>query len=173
MRIMPAWATVAIALGAAGIGALSGLGGAYLSLTAKRLDITHQERDAWTARSVQATQDFSTNWSLAFSEIAAIGQPGGAPPDFAAVQRAIHQQVSATVPALARVGILFGPNSAVFIRADKALSELDKANRALAGPNRAIEEFAEAGKSANSEHDAFLLAAYEATRPGVSKPAAP
>ena len=57
-RMLPAWATVVIALGGAAIGAAAGVIGSYFTLRGARLQIEHEEREAWRSRLVAAAERF-------------------------------------------------------------------------------------------------------------------
>ena len=67
--MLPAWATVAIAIGGAALGAVSGLIGSHLTLRVARLNSMHEDRVAWRNRMLEAAEEFSAavmavNWAL-------------------------------------------------------------------------------------------------------------
>jgi hypothetical protein len=64
--MLPAWATVAIALGGGAIGALAGVFGSYLALRVAKLNFKHQAREAWIVRMVEAAQEFVAAYTAAY-----------------------------------------------------------------------------------------------------------
>src|SRR5437868_4181949 len=67
--MLPAWAAVAIALGASAVGALAGIFGAYISLRIARLNLDHEATEAWRTRQLEAAEDFSVVWTAAVSSV--------------------------------------------------------------------------------------------------------
>ena len=55
---MPAWATVAITLGGAAIGALAGIAGALFAARTARLSLEHERRESWRTRSIEVAREF-------------------------------------------------------------------------------------------------------------------
>ena len=60
--MLPAWATVALTLGGAAIGALAGLAVSYVQHRTKRGELTHAETEAWRATLVETTGAFIDAW---------------------------------------------------------------------------------------------------------------
>jgi hypothetical protein len=60
--MLPAWATVAVALGGALIGALTGLTASYLSSRSERQKLLHEESAAWRTVLIGACQGLSDAW---------------------------------------------------------------------------------------------------------------
>lgn len=56
--MLPAWATVVVALGGAAIGAIAGVTGSYFTLRGARINIEHSEREACEPRLIQASEEF-------------------------------------------------------------------------------------------------------------------
>jgi hypothetical protein len=67
--MLPAWATVAITLGGAALGALAGTVGAYLSFRGGQLNNQHAEREAWRTRLVEAADAFSQSSTTVVSTV--------------------------------------------------------------------------------------------------------
>jgi hypothetical protein len=67
--MLPAWAAVAIALGASAVGALAGIFGAYISLRITQLNLDHETAEAWRTRQLEAAEDFSVVWTAAVSSV--------------------------------------------------------------------------------------------------------
>jgi hypothetical protein len=60
--MLPAWATVVIALGSAAIGAATALLAPVLATKAEKRKLTHEENEAWRATLIQACQGLSESW---------------------------------------------------------------------------------------------------------------
>ncbi len=60
--MLPAWATVVLALGGAAIGALAGLTGAALQRRTAKDQLTHEETEAWRKVLVETTGAFIDAW---------------------------------------------------------------------------------------------------------------
>jgi hypothetical protein len=61
--MLPAWATVVLAIGGALIGAVAGVTGSYFGYRSAKLNLAHQEREAWRAALIEAVQNNSDAWS--------------------------------------------------------------------------------------------------------------
>jgi hypothetical protein len=64
------WATFGAALAGAAIGAAAGLIGSYLTFKASRLNIEHEEREAWRGRQIEAAQAFIASVMATMAELA-------------------------------------------------------------------------------------------------------
>src|SRR5215207_9988412 len=109
--MVPAWATVVIALGASAIGALAGIFGAYISLRIARLSLDHQASEAWRTRRLEAAEDFSASWT---AEISGVGMARGAISGRDDPKKALDALVEKHADGgakLMRVGLLFGADS--------------------------------------------------------------
>jgi hypothetical protein len=62
VSMLPAWATVVIALGGAAMGALAGVIGSYFVLRSATLNLAQQEREAWRTRLIEAIQAETDAW---------------------------------------------------------------------------------------------------------------
>jgi hypothetical protein len=60
--MLPAWATVVLALGGAAIGALTGLTAAALQRRTAKDQLTHQEIEAWRSMLIETTEAFIDAW---------------------------------------------------------------------------------------------------------------
>jgi hypothetical protein len=61
--VLPAWATIVIALGGSAIGATAGVVGAYFALRGAMLNIRYEEHEAWRNRLIEAAKTFSGTWT--------------------------------------------------------------------------------------------------------------
>src|SRR5215218_2145251 len=61
--MLPAWATVVLAIGGALIGAVAGLTGSYFGYRSAKLALAHQERESWRSTRIEAVQSNSDAWS--------------------------------------------------------------------------------------------------------------
>ena len=104
--MLPAWATVAIALGGSLIGALADVLGGYFTLRATGKTIYHEEREARRSRLIDAAQDFSVAWTGLFQDLA---DPlrNGAPLDEELWKR-IDEETLDVARRFVRVSLLFG-----------------------------------------------------------------
>ena len=129
-RIVPAWATVVIALGASAIGALAGIFGAYISLRIARLSLDHQASEAWRTRRLEAAEDFSASWTAdkwcrpdPWADRCA-RRPGKRGRDG-------EREARRGGAKLMRVGLLFGADSPAREAGRQALSQLNQATGVL------------------------------------------
>jgi hypothetical protein len=60
--VLPAWATVALSLGSAAIGALAGFGGSWLAYRGTQKSLKHQESQEWRNLQIEACQAMSDAW---------------------------------------------------------------------------------------------------------------
>jgi hypothetical protein len=60
--VLPAWATVALSLGSAAIGALAGFGGSWLAYRGTQKSLKHQESQEWRNLQIEACQGMSDAW---------------------------------------------------------------------------------------------------------------
>jgi hypothetical protein len=165
--MVPAWATVVIALGASAIGALAGIFGAYISLRIARLSLDHQASEAWRTRRLEAAEDFSASWTV---EISGVGLARGAisgREDPARAFEALVEKHADGGAKLMRVGLLFGAESPAREAGREALSQLNQAtavledfSRAFAAADEAAAERKEAIRKCN-EHMALSQAAHK------------
>lgn len=59
---MVTWETVALAVGVAAFGALAGLAGSLLTYRGTKLNVAHEESEAWRKLLIEACQAFSDAW---------------------------------------------------------------------------------------------------------------
>lgn len=60
--MLPAWATVALAIGGALIGAAAGVTASYFGYRGAKLNLAHEEREAWRRALIEATQAAADAW---------------------------------------------------------------------------------------------------------------
>lgn len=165
--MVPAWATVVIALGASAIGALAGIFGAYISLRIARLSLDHQASEAWRTRRLEAAEDFSASWT---AEISGVGMARGAisgRDDPTKTLEALVEKHADGGAKLMRVGLLFGADSPAREAGRVALSQLNQAtapledfSRSFSAADEAAAERKEAIRKCN-EHMALSQAAHK------------
>ena len=176
--MLPAWATVLIALGASAIGALAGVTGSYFTLRGARLSIEHSERQAWGTRLVDAAQEFSHAVVTAVTR-QLLATPAADPylvP--AAVVETIEANLIDVINKAIRVGLLFGDESPAGQAANETKDEMGEAYQGLrdlgdvepdkrAAEVMRIEEILEA---ADEAHHRFMLAAHDAIKVSLTVP---
>ena len=129
--MVPAWAAVAIALGASAIGALAGFFGAYISLRIAQLNLQHQASEAWGTRQLAAAEDFSALWVETVSGVGAVRGTITDRGDPTAPLRLLAEKHAQAGAKLMRIGLLFGADSQVRDFAREALSATNHASAAL------------------------------------------
>jgi hypothetical protein len=167
--VLPAWATVLIALGGSAIGATAGIVAAYFTLRGSTLTIGHHEREARLTRMVDVARDFSALCADLFFHLNLVFQPE----EPREVDEELRAKLGAWPPRLwetaVMIGLFFGPDSAAGRGADLATADLSTALFLASGlgqqgadgdvPRR------RAGKkslnSAAQAHETFLRAAYD------------
>jgi hypothetical protein len=129
--MLPAWAAVAIALGASAIGALAGIFGAYISLRIVRLNLDHEATEAWRTRQLEAAEDFSVTWTAAVSSVGLVRAAVKGGNELSQPLDVLQQRHADAGSKLMRVGLLFGADSAARKYAREALSSVNQAGAAL------------------------------------------
>ena len=150
--MVPAWATVVIALGASAIGALAGIFGAYISLRIARLSLDHQASEAWRTRRLEAAEDFSASWTAEISGVGLIRGLIAAHDDPANAVETVREKHAEGGAKLMRVGLLFGADSPAREAGRQALSQLNQATGVLETFIRS----AHAADEANAERKAAI-----------------
>jgi hypothetical protein len=107
--VLPAWATVVIALGGAAMGALAGVIGSYFVLRSATLNLAQQEREAWRTRLIEAIQAETDAW-LHTGMLLVPVTLGGAVFD-AGVKVKFQASLTTYGQTLSRVILLFGKDS--------------------------------------------------------------
>lgn len=158
--MLPAWATVAIALGGAAIGALAGVLGSWFALRATRLDIRQRTTEAWRSRLIEAAEHFLAANTVLFQklDLAIRALRRNEPEAPARVDEALGAFTECTPKAL-RVGLLFDPGSPSACAVQETLDHLGQCLKRLTGP-LAPDEFA----PGESENDARIRQANECLR---------
>lgn len=117
-RMLPAWATVLIALGGAAIGAAAGVIGSYFTLRGARLQIEHEEREAWRSRLVAAAERFLESYERASHvygelsmEVVDAHEKGRSLGDEAASIAQTERLTRDLLSALTELTLVFGPDS--------------------------------------------------------------
>lgn len=129
--MVPAWAAVAIAIGASAIGALAGIFGAYISLRIARLNLDHQASEAWRTRQLEAAEQFSESWTGTVNHVGVLRAVVYDAGDPTAALEALRERHADCGAKLMRVGLLFGADSAAREAARKALSASNQASEPL------------------------------------------
>jgi len=116
--MLPAWATVVLAIGGALIGALAGVTGSYLAYRGAKLNLTHQEREAWRAQLIAAIQATADAWEQYGHFLAQLALEEDRTPNEAALEKSGSLTMLLGQP-LTRVMLLYGQHSPTGIAADK------------------------------------------------------
>jgi hypothetical protein len=122
---VPAWATVALALGSALIGAAAGTLGSWFGLRATMSDIAYREREAARERLIDAAEQFSRAWAETS------GRLGLKTDDVGGLWATWREDERELVARGLRISILLGPGSAAHQAADKAHVELTQYARQI------------------------------------------
>jgi hypothetical protein len=124
--VLPAWATVAVVLGGSALGALAGVVGSYFGLRGARLNIKHEEQQAWKSRLIEAAEQFlaardnaTKKITEAWREIAQATDEGSSGIDLQMLRKPADDAVLALVPTVIRVRLLFGVDSDAARMADE------------------------------------------------------
>jgi hypothetical protein len=173
--MLPAWATVLIALGGSAIGALAGVTGSYLTFRSTELTLRQSEVEAWRTRLVEAAEDFSR------SMVRAIQRIDMATPtehDWTRVPTQdefdeIDVSTSETLTTGLRINLLFGAESSAGKASYAAVWSFGDARTALRSLRRAKPEerrgiaskAKEHREEANRMYGHFLGAAHQAINP--------
>jgi hypothetical protein len=164
--MLPAWATVVLALGGAAIGALAGITASVFGYRGTELNVVHQESEAWRKVLIEACQALSDAWlELRWLLYPPSRGASAFDPEARARLDPLGTRCAQTV---ARVILLFGREST----AGKAANEVDLKvaelkDAALHAPwdEEATTRVAFAIRAAEQAHEEFLLKAQVAIRP--------
>jgi hypothetical protein len=129
--MVPAWAAVAIALGASAIGALAGIFGAFISLRIAQTNLRHQASEAWRTRQLEAAEDFSASWTATIASVGVVRAAVANRSDPATPLDTLQEKHADAAAKLMRVGLLFGQDSTAREAARQALSEANQASAPL------------------------------------------
>lgn len=119
--MLPAWATVVLAIGGALIGALAGIAGSYLAYRSAKPNLRHQEREAWRAQligAIQATADAWEEYGHFLAHLVLLAPEEDRAPDQAALEKSGNLTTLLGQP-LTRVMLLYGRHSPTGVAADK------------------------------------------------------
>lgn len=114
--MLPAWATVVVALGASLIGALAGTVGAWFTFRSAQLNVAHQEREAWRVRLIDAADAFG----VAVRTIDDVLYRLERTPSDDLLQGKYEDVDTTLLEAATRVALIFGPNSNTYTSANEA-----------------------------------------------------
>lgn len=169
--MLPAWATVAVALGGSALGAAAGVFGSYFTLRTTRLSIRHSEAEAWRTRLIEAAQGFSEAITATTSVFyLLLGDPTTISEE--RVEKVEHHLLDAALQAM-RIGLLFGDDTAAAESAQETgnhlADALGKFRYALKlSPTvrvGALDAVRKTVDLADEAHDKFMRAAHAAIRP--------
>ena len=168
--MLPAWATVLIALGGAAIGAIAGITGSYFTLRGAQLNIEHSEREAWRTRLIEAAQDCSQNSMTAMIDILRIADTDDPYTEAATASEQLEAGGDTLARSTIQVDLLFGQQSPVSKAGRDLAGSLEVARSLLLTPlegelsglRKLIEESTDEAEAAYIE---FLRTAYEAIHP--------
>jgi hypothetical protein len=180
--VLPAWATVVIALGGTFVGAASGVLGSWMALRVARLNIGHEAQEAWKSRVVDAAQSFLTADTLLFQQLdLAIRALKAEAPDVANWSKKAEQGFLECTPRALILGLLIPPDSSAYTALQNTVESLGSCVRTLTHPDPPPEQ--EPGESdknarirmaneylwkANLAQDEFSRSANEFIRPNRS-----
>ncbi len=166
--MLPAWATVVLALGGAAIGALAGITASVVGYRGTELNVVHQESEAWRKVLIEACQALSDAW-LELRWLLYPPSTGAGAFDAEARAR-LDPLGTRCAQTVARVLLVFGREST----AGKAASEVDLKvaelkDAAILAPvpwdEEATTKVASAIRAAEHAHEEFLLKAQVAIEP--------
>jgi hypothetical protein len=169
--MLPAWATVVLALGGAAIGALAALTASYLGYRSATLNLIHQEREAWTKALMEATGAFIDAWHELrwFLRARSVGAPQARVFDAEARER-LDPLGTRCAQTVGMVIVLFGSDSEAGKAANEADSKIAELKEVV---NRASIPWTEAARTeiesalaaASKAHEKFVREAHDAIRP--------
>jgi hypothetical protein len=169
--MLPAWATVAIALGSAGIGALAGVTSPFVTARSEERKLRHEQNREWRNLLIQACQGLSDSW-LEVRWILHAAVEGVSGFDEGAARRLVPLGTRCA-QMVAKARLVFGQDSPAGKAAnlvDESISQLkDKALQAESRPwdaatTKKIRSLIEAAEDA---HAGFLAAANRAIQPST------
>jgi hypothetical protein len=115
--MLPAWATVTLAITGTAIGALAGITGSYFGLRGTRLSLMYQEAEAWRKSLVEAVHGCTDPWQ----ELGHLLAPAAA--GLATLTPSDHDKIASLnigiAQALTRATLLFGEESPAGKAADE------------------------------------------------------
>jgi hypothetical protein len=162
--VLPAWATVVIALGASLIGALAGVMGAFLVYRAAKLNIAAEDAKAWSDHRLKAALGFLEAWSKALEVL----------PDEQTNKADLADWVDNERLTLLRrmdaVSLLFGADSPADKASIEAVRCVDGVYAATVGdvPYEELEAWSSGSSDARSD---FVRFVFVALRPEEAAPA--
>jgi hypothetical protein len=171
--MLPAWATVAITLGGAALGALAGSVGAYFAFHGSQLNIQHVEREAWRTRLIDAAAGFEQAVSATITTLYIVirdAKSGTLPTD--ATFEEIQNSLTKSAQTQSHFHLLFGDSEAS-TRALEMGSHIGNAwaellsSRDLPDEARmdALDRASDLIAKADDTHDGFLQTAHVVVRP--------
>jgi hypothetical protein len=167
--MLPAWATVVVALGSAVVGALTGLAASFVSSKSDERKLIHEESEAWRTLLIESCHGLSDAW-LAFRWLLYEPSKGVSAFDDEASKR-LGPLGTSCAQAVAKVVLVFGRGSP----AGKAAAEVDGRISRLKDEaicarrpwdEAAASTIRSAIKDAEEAHEAFLDQAHDAIRAG-------
>jgi hypothetical protein len=170
--MLPAWATVVLAIGGAVIGALAGIIGAYFGYRSARANLTHQEREAWRKSLIEAAQACTDAWHGA---AATLLHAGVDPASFDQEDKEAFAPLwEACARTLTRAVLLFGLESPTGKAAKVAETEIGNLGGQVAKGSIPWDDPTKGailGKLRTADHaiDAFIDAAHAAISPSSWK----
>ena len=166
--MLPAWATVVLALGGAAIGALAGIAGSVITYRGTKVGLAHQESEAWRKLLIEACQDLSDAW-LELRWLVYAPAKGASAFDSEARER-INALSTRCAQKVARVLLVFGRETTAGRAAnevDVKVAELKDATLFAPMPwdEEAAATIRSAIRAAEQAHEGFLASANVAIRP--------
>ena len=171
--MLPTWATVLIALGGSGVGALAGITGTYLGFRGTALTVRSQIGEAWRERLIDVSRTFIERYTdiviMLQDQIYEEDTPSLSAEDRRALDEAWNEMLKAHID----IALLFGPRNAASAAADKAVDGITQAVKAVL--DRAEEgsdvwqisrsELVGGRDARTAEYDAFVAACHAAIEP--------
>jgi hypothetical protein len=170
--VLPAWATVVLAISGTLIGAAAGVLGSYFGFAGTKLSLQSQEAEAWRKTLIETATACMDRWvelGLLLAEAVA-GRAPVTPPDLKTVS-SLNVQIG---QGLTRVSLLFGEDSP----AGKAADAFQKTVGRVAGTAikkarpweaETLTQLKELLSEADKAMDAFVTEAHLAVRPRSNK----
>jgi hypothetical protein len=159
--MLPAWATVAIAIGGSALVAFSGALTAYLAYRSGGQAARHEERDAWRSRQFEGAEAFIAAYTRGFASLYRAANSTGET-RAAALNGGMKASDEALIAGI-RIGLLFGHGSPADDAAGKVKDLLEQGLESIEAGE--IEKAWTCWEQGDSNQVEFITRAHEELRP--------